>query len=559
MPDEDTLEDAEELLREVRERRWRTQGPPGGEAAGDERPASEDRGDDETMAVGPQAVHEAGGWLVPDEDEETIDVDPAVLRELRSAPATDESDEDATVVADVSRSTVSRISESAQDPPETGLVASGPSRGRHVPSWAWMAGGLSAVAALAVVAFLAGWLTSGDDTNGAQDEEPVADEPMVDDPEPDEPMVNEPEPDEPMVNEPPPERETAVVTDGAPDAEPVPDEPALPGEGVSVIAGRADWTTGHFQAEVYKQLLEELGYDVSDPADFEVGPSIAYTEMALGDLDYWPNSWYPIHLVWLEGELPDGSLVGDHLAIIGEAMIAGGLQGFLITRSFADEYGVYTMDDLNSNADALAAFDANDHNPGNGLADVFGCSREWTCSDLIDSRIAFSGWENIAQVKAGYDAMSAEAVAKVEAGEPMVVYAWTPSPYIIELRPGDNVYWMGVKEIVEGILDDSDPDGTSGVAAVSSDQCPSASEEPSGRCRIGWPVNDIRVTANNDFLAANPAAEALFETVRLSAFDVSLASVAIDGGESPSDLAAQWITDNRGLVDEWITAARSAA
>ena len=95
--------------------------------------------------------------------------------------------------------------------------------------------------------------------------------------------------------------------------------------------------------------------------------------MAHGEMDYWPNSWYPFDLALLAGELPDGSLVGDHVSIVGEELIAGGLQGFLVTKSFADEYGVYTMDELNRNADALAAFDAADPRPGNGVADIFGC------------------------------------------------------------------------------------------------------------------------------------------------------------------------------------------
>ena len=68
-----------------------------------------------------------------------------------------------------------------------------------------------------------------------------------------------------------------------------------------------------------------------------------------------------------------------------------------------------------------------------------------------------------------------------------------------------------------------------------------------------------QVGDNSDFLAANPAAEVLFEAVKLSVIDVSLANVAMGWGKSPTDLAAQWIADNRDLVDEWITAARAAA
>ena len=342
---------------------------------------------------------------------------------------------------------------------------------------------------------------------------------------------------------------------------------ALPGEGVDVIAGRAPWVEGYFQAELYKQLLEELGYNVSDPAEVELGPNYGYVAMARGEMDFWPNSRYPFHLVWLAVELPDGSLVGDHVTVVGEEMLAGGLEGFLVTKSFADEYGVYTMDELNSNTDALAAFDATDSAPGNGVADIFGCFEGWACDNIIENMIAFSGWDNIAQTTAGYDAMFAQAVDNVGDGVPMVMYTWGPSAYIVQLRPGDNVYWMGVDDI----LDDSNPanqeggeshdqrgwDGSGGYAAIGADQCPSAADNPDGLCPIGWVVHDIQVTANNDFLAANPAAQALFEAVRLSAIDVSLANAAMGKGASPTDLATQWIADNRALADEWIAAALS--
>ena len=259
-----------------------------------------------------------------------------------------------------------------------------------------------------------------------------------------------------------PAEEPAEAPADEPAEEPM-EEPGLPGEGVSVLAGRANWSSGYFQAELYKLLLEELGFEVSNPADIELGPSNGYTAMALGEMDYWPNSWYPGHLSWLQNELPDGSLVEDYVTIVGEEMIAGGLQGFLVTKSFADEYGVYTMDQLNSNADAVAAFDATDAVPGNGIADIFGCPEDWTCDDIIESQIAFSGWDNIQQTKAGYDAMFAQAVDSADDGLPMVMYTWTPTAYLTQLRPGDNVYWMGV----ENVIDDSNPLGLEGGEAWS--------------------------------------------------------------------------------------------
>ncbi len=330
--------------------------------------------------------------------------------------------------------------------------------------------------------------------------------------------------------------------------------PRPPVRGVRVIAGRANWVSGYFQAELYKLLLEELGYDVSDPADLELGPATGYVAMAEGWMDYWPNSWYPIHLAWLAGEMPDGTLVGDHVTAVGRQMIAH--DGFVVTKSFADRYGVYTVDDLNSNARALAAFDATDPRPGNGKADIFGCSESWPCADIIADMIAFGGWDNIRQITQDYYAMFAEAADNAGRGVPMVAFTWTPSVFIAELRPGDNVYWMGVDDILD---DQRGADGTGGFASIGRDQCPSAAEQPSGLCKIGWIANDIRVTARNGFLDANPAAKRLFEVVELPVTDVSLAALKLQQGADAADLAARWIADNRSLVDRWLAAALAAA
>jgi len=340
---------------------------------------------------------------------------------------------------------------------------------------------------------------------------------------------------------------------------------ALPGEGVSVTMARADWSTGYFQAYVYRALLTELGYDVSDPAELELGPSLAYLAMAEGDFDFWVNSWYPGHNSWWAPELPDGTLVGDHLEVVGEELIAGGLQGYLMTKSFADEFGITSLDELNDNADALAAFDAADPVPGNGIADIYGCQESWTCDNIIQQQIAFSGWENIQQVIAGYDAQVAEAIDKANSDTPMVVYTWTPSAYITKLIPGTNVVWV----TVDAVLDDSNPLGEEGgadhsqlpgTANIGADFCPGAAD--AGTCQLGWIAADIQVTGNSDFLAANPAAKALFAQVVLPVIDVSLANVAQDAGQNTSadiqGLAAEWITDNRALVDTWLDAALAA-
>lgn len=351
---------------------------------------------------------------------------------------------------------------------------------------------------------------------------------------------------------------TDATTDGMTDL-------AMPGDGVEITMARADWSTGYFQAAVYRQLLEELGYAVSDPSELELGPSLAYLSMAQGDFDFWVNSWYPGHASWLSPELPDGTTVGEHVSVVGEEMIAGGLQGYLITKTFADEHGITHLDQLNDDPAILAAFDANDPVPGNGIADIYGCQESYTCDNIIQNQIAFSGWENIQQVIAGYDAMVGEAIAKAESGEPMVIYTWTPSAYITKLIPGTNVYWLAVEEVI----DDSNPtdqeggeshDQRPGTANIGPENCPAAAEADT--CQLGWIAADIQVTANNDFLAANPAAAKLLELVKLPIIDVSLANVEQDGGRNTNDdiiaLASEWIENNRELVDGWLHEASAA-
>ncbi len=339
------------------------------------------------------------------------------------------------------------------------------------------------------------------------------------------------------------------------------DAASMPGEGVDVTEARADWSTGYFQASLYNQLLTELGYNVSDAADLELGPSLAYLSMAQGEVDFWANSWYPGHKSFLEAELPDGSKVGDHLTVVGEEMMAGGLQGFLVTKTVADEMGITTMDQINSDPTINAAFDTD----GNGVANIYGCQESWTCDNITTEMICQYGWDNIEQTIAGYDAMMAEAIGKANAGEAMAIYTWTPSAYITELRPGDNVVWLGVdNELLdtncseqEGGEEYAQPNS---IASIGVEQCPAATD---AGCPLGWTAADIQVTANSDFLAANPAAAELFAQVTLPLIDVSLANVAqgdTDGSSAAiGALAAEWITNNRALVDEWLAAARAAA
>ena len=82
-------------------------------------------------------------------------------------------------------------------------------------------------------------------------------------------------------------------------------------------------------------------------------------------------------------------------------------------------------------------------------------------------------------------------------------------------------------------------------------------------CDMGFAPNDIRVVANSNFLAQNPAAAALFEAVEIPLADIAAQNVLMAAGEnSEEDIrrhADEWIEANREQVDLWLDAARSAA
>jgi len=325
----------------------------------------------------------------------------------------------------------------------------------------------------------------------------------------------------------------------------------LPGEGVSVTMARGNWSTGYMQAAIYAALLAELGYEVSHPADLELPPSNAYIAMAEGEFDFWVNSWFPNHRQFLAGEMPDGSLVSDHLTVLGWQMRTGGLQGVLTGKDLADENGIETLDQIVNDPALFAIFDAGDTNPGDGVLQLLGCPEGWGCHVTIDAWIENARWENVEQLEVGsYDVLIAEAIARDADGAPYIVYSWAPSSYVADLRPGDNAVWLSTS--TESIS----PSQTEGPSSLEAGQC---SADP---CNLGWDAADIRVTARNDFLEANPAAAALFELVEISPVDVALQNVAYSLGENTEEdihrHAEEWIAANRDTVDAWLAEARSA-
>lgn len=340
-----------------------------------------------------------------------------------------------------------------------------------------------------------------------------------------------------------------------------------PGSLGNITMGRANWSSGYVQAAILHNLLEEVGYTVSEPADFELPPDLAYPLMASGQIDFWANSWYPGHFTWWERGLPDGSQAGDHLERVEGSLIpGGGRQGMLITKSWAEANNVTTLDQINADEALWSQLDFD----GNGKGEFFGCPVYWTCDDIMESQIAFAGWDNLEQVQAGYDAMFAEFLSKARAGEPAIIYTWTPTSYYAEASLGKTTMWLSVEN--DSVLDDSNPlgyesgetycqrcDGEIGFQDISADTC---LQGPDG-CQLGWEASDIEVTANKEWLAANPVAHEMFNQFKPPLIDLAIAGIALQASDgstaTANQIAANWIADNRALATSWVIAAAAAS
>ena len=340
------------------------------------------------------------------------------------------------------------------------------------------------------------------------------------------------------------------------------------GAGISVTMARADWPSGFVQAEIYRQVLVEMGYDVTNPAEFELGPQIAYRRISEGAIDFWTNSWYPSHSAWWDQETSDGGVAGDNLVKVEGLFANTGVQGWLVTKSWVDENNITSMDMINDTPELAAALPDTD---GNGVGEVFTCQENWTCYDIQENQFAFAGWENIQPLEVDYDVMFDQFLDLVKAGEPAITYTWTPAPYLTQTIPGIDVYWLSIEE--DSVLDDSNPlelEGGESHAQIGEDADgrfePFSALGPekctinsSGKCNLGWNAADIQVTANKAFAEANPNLIAMFEQMRPSVVDISIAQVEHatgDGTQADVErIAGEWIAASRDIVDGWIAIA----
>jgi ABC-type proline/glycine betaine transport system substrate-binding protein/ABC-type amino acid transport substrate-binding protein len=299
-----------------------------------------------------------------------------------------------------------------------------------------------------------------------------------------------------------------------------------------VRMARATWDTGWFQAEIYSQLFNRLGYRVEGPVTME--NSEFYEAVAAGETDLWVNGWFPLHESLIEGD--------DPVELVGTQVDSGALQGYFVDIASADRLGMTNIGDL-ADPGIASEYDID----GNGLADLIGCNIEWTCAETIDHHLSEYGLtETVEHIQGDYSPLMRETIERYRAGEPVLYYTFTPNWTVGELVPGQDVNWLETPY-------PSLPEGQSGEDRTEVGGLSGCADDP---CQTGWPPNDIRAVANSEFLAENPSLRALLEQVKISLTDIHDQNARmVDGEGDAQDIrrqAQEWIAANEATVIEWI-------
>ena len=288
-----------------------------------------------------------------------------------------------------------------------------------------------------------------------------------------------------------------------------------------VRMAKANWDTGYFQAEVYKQALEKMGYKVTEPKAMK--PSVFYVAAAAGDLDLWVNGWFGTHDTYIKE-------AKGKVKAVGNVMPKGGLQGYLIDKKSADKYGIKTVMDIKKHA---KQFDSN----GDGKADMVACPPGWGCEKQITKHFAELGLGDfINPVQADYSASMADAIAKFKNGKSVLFYTWTPNWTVGALELGKDIVWIEVP--------------------YSQTKAVKVANATKSKINMGFGADDIRPAANVDFLKANPKVEKMLKKASIPLADVAAQNMKMNAGEKSERAikkhANAWIKANQSTFDSWI-------
>ncbi|MEM7346565.1 MAG: glycine betaine/L-proline ABC transporter substrate-binding protein ProX [Chloroflexota bacterium] len=319
-------------------------------------------------------------------------------------------------------------------------------------------------------------------------------------------------------------------------------QPPQIGQGRTIRMARATWDTGWFQAEIFKQLFEGLGYQVEGPRTYD--NDTFYQAVAQGDVDLWVNGWFPQHDIYLTDET-----IATAIDIVGVEVQGGALQGYMVDKASAEALSINSLADF-KRPEVIAAFDPD----GDGRANLIGCNTGWGCATVIDHHlVAYELTETVEHIQGDYGPLMLNTLSQFQRGAPIFYFNWTPNWTNGALVPGQDVVWI---EVPFASLPPEQRTFEDNITVSGLDGCV---KEP---CALGFPPNDIRTVASKAFLNTHPDIQTLLEQVAIPLNDISDQNALLLAGEDDqSDIirhAQEWIKTHQDEVDEWLANAVDA-
>ena len=310
----------------------------------------------------------------------------------------------------------------------------------------------------------------------------------------------------------------------------------------TITMARSTWETGWVQAEIVKQLLEEIDYQVNEPQTLK--NEDFYLAAARGDVDFWVNGWFPLQQSFWQNEEVD-----NNLTIVGTQVKQGAIEGYLIDKKTANKFNIRTIADLQK-PEIAEVFDRDN----NGKADLISCNSDWNCAKVIEHHLVTYQLKNtVEQVQGNYSDLMQETVSRYQKGEPILFYTWTPNWTLGTLIPKKDVVWL---EVPFSSLPENQKQLENQTKITDVKGCNS---EP---CNLGFAPNNIQAVTNRDFLQDNPSVKKLLELVQIPLEDINdLNALLVTRDYQTKAIrlyASQWIQNNRDLVDLWLAAASDA-
>jgi glycine betaine/proline transport system substrate-binding protein len=279
---------------------------------------------------------------------------------------------------------------------------------------------------------------------------------------------------------------------------------------INIVANA--WTASALNAEIAAQLIEsELGYDAEIIA---IDENTMFTGLSDGSLDValelWPSGITEDEQAFID----DGSVVD-----IGELGAIGKI-GWFVPQYVIDEHPELATWEGFQDPELAALFataETGDLGRFLGTDPSYSQYDEAIIANLgLPFEVVFSGSE---------PATVAELDARVAAGEPIVMYWWTPTAAVAKY------------ELVNVLLPEYTEECYADPAAIDCD----------------YPEDVLIKVASSQLADKAPEVQTFLEAFTITTDDQlsMLPSVEIDG-EDAADVAAQWITDHEDVWSTWL-------